>query len=120
MHLRYGVGHGTRDHRYAVALECLGRGLVADDDAVARGYVVDGGAVEVVVMRVCHQHNVRLGQTRVWCVFGHGVDVYVLARHLDGQRCVLEEGEGDDGAVGCGDGVGGVGVAAAAAAAREE
>ena len=86
------TGRITRHHHVTVEVEGLGRRLVAEQIRFGGLERLDGRAVEVVVVGVSHQNEVGLGQRRVVGIFADGVDVDVLARHLDGQRAVFDEG----------------------------
>ena len=86
-------GRVAGPHDEAFALESLGRGLVADEEARALRHGVDRGPVEVVVVGVGDEHQVGFRKTCVVRIAAHGVGIDVFSLVFDRECRVAEESE---------------------------
>ncbi len=116
-------GDASGAHDVALHVETLGHGAVAEDVGLRGRETFDRRPVEVVVVRVGYEDQVGLGLGRIVGQRTDGVDVDAPARaRIDGQRRMLEKGDGHLAAVARGERIGGVGgrLRAAATEKREQ
>lgn len=114
-------GDAAGAHDVALHVERLGRGAVAEDVGLRSAELLDGGEVEVVVVRMGQQDEVGLGQRGGEDVAAaHGIDIDMFAPDVDRERRMLEECDRKLGAVVRDQRVGGVDGSLGAAAEERE